>query len=233
MSKHYKFILNQQINDKYDITLVNANIQSCIDRIEYNKKEARKFKRYLDNNTKILLDNENATLQVQERNAILEKISVINRQISKDAAVKPVKIPKEWPKDLILPALPALPDSTNDYVWYQSYKRKDGNRKNYDKSRQGLSVIIPTFNRSKILAITLASLVKQRTHFSYEIIVADDGSSEDISRVIRNFEHKLDIKYVRQKDYGYQLCAVRNLGIRTAKYDFIAILDCDMAANPY
>lgn len=218
-----------KLADKYDITLVNANIQSCIDRIECNKKEARKFKRYLDNNTKILLDNENATLQAQERNAILEKISVINRQISKDAAVKPVKIPKEWPKDLILPA---LPDSTNDYVWYQSYK-KDGNRKSYDKSRQGLSVIIPTFNRSKILSITLASLVKQRTHFSYEIIVADDGSSEDISRVIRNFEHKLDIKYVRQKDYGYQLCAVRNLGIRTAKYDFIAILDCDMAANPY
>lgn len=84
-----------KLADKYDITLVNANIQSCIDRIEYNKKEARKFKRYLDNNTKILLDNENATLQAQERNAILEKISVINRQISKDSAIKPVKIPKE------------------------------------------------------------------------------------------------------------------------------------------
>ena len=43
------------------------------------------------------------------------------------------------------------------------------------------------------------------------------------------YENQLDIKYVRQKDYGYQLCAVRNLGLRTAKYEFVSILDCDMA----
>lgn len=50
--------------------------------------------------------------------------------------------------------------------------------------------------------------------------------------MIRKFEQLIDIKYVRQKDNGYQLCAVRNLGLRTARYNFVAILDCDMAPNP-
>ncbi|EPE0582732.1 glycosyltransferase family 2 protein, partial [Escherichia coli] len=50
--------------------------------------------------------------------------------------------------------------------------------------------------------------------------------------IVREFESLLNIKYVRQKDYGYQLCAVRNLGLRAAKYNYVAILDCDMAPNP-
>lgn len=71
-----------------------------------------------------------------------------------------------------------------------------------------------------------------KTKFNYEVIVADDGSKENIEQIIRKFEQLIDVKYVRQKDYGYQLCAVRNLGLRTAKYNFVAILDCDMAPNP-
>lgn len=80
--------------------------------------------------------------------------------------------------------------------------------------------------------MTLACLCNQKTKFNYEVIVADDGSKENIEQIIRKFEQLIDVKYVRQKDYGYQLCAVRNLGLRTAKYNFVAILDCDMAPNP-
>ncbi|STY90812.1 Hyaluronan synthase [Moraxella bovis] len=93
-------------------------------------------------------------------------------------------------------------------------------------------MIIPTFNRGHILEITLSCLINQKTQYSFEVIVADDGSREDICAIVRKYEKDLDIKYVRQKDYGYQLCAVRNLGLRTAKYDFVSILDCDMAPNP-
>lgn len=107
---------------------------------------------------------------------------------------------------------------------------KDGRREN--KNIDGLSIVVPTFNRSKILEITLACLCNQKTKFNYEVIVADDGSKENIEQVIRKFEQLIDIKYVRQKDNGYQLCAVRNLGLRTARYNFVAILDCDMAPNP-
>lgn len=94
------------------------------------------------------------------------------------------------------------------------------------------SIVIPTYNRAKILAITLACLCNQKTIYDYEVIVADDGSKENIEEIVREFESLLNIKYVRQKDYGYQLCAVRNLGLRAAKYNYVAILDCDMAPNP-
>ncbi|EHY5594237.1 glycosyltransferase, partial [Escherichia coli] len=137
-------------------------------------------------------------------------------------------IPSDWPKDL---NLSKLPESTNDFKWLANKKLvKDGRREN--KNIDGLSIVVPTFNRSKILEITLACLCNQKTKFNYEVIVADDGSKENIEQVIRKFEQLIDIKYVRQKDNGYQLCAVRNLGLRTARYNFVAILDCDMAPNP-
>ncbi|EKR5656260.1 glycosyltransferase, partial [Escherichia coli] len=117
------------------------------------------------------------------------------------------------------------------FKWLANKKLvKDGRREN--KNIDGLSIVVPTFNRSKILEITLACLCNQKTKFNYEVIVADDGSKENIEQVIRKFEQLIDIKYVRQKDNGYQLCAVRNLGLRTARYNFVAILDCDMAPNP-
>ncbi|MBW2850009.1 glycosyltransferase family 2 protein, partial [Escherichia coli] len=124
-----------------------------------------------------------------------------------------------------------LPESTNDYVWAGKRKELD----DYPRKQliiDGLSIVIPTYNRAKILAITLACLCNQKTIYDYEVIVADDGSKENIEEIVREFESLLNIKYVRQKDYGYQLCAVRNLGLRAAKYNYVAILDCDMAPNP-
>ncbi|END7576156.1 glycosyltransferase, partial [Escherichia coli] len=136
--------------------------------------------------------------------------------------------PLDWPSDL---TLPPLPESTNDYVWAGKRKELD----DYPRKQliiDGLSIVIPTYNRAKILAITLACLCNQKTIYDYEVIVADDGSKENIEEIVREFESLLNIKYVRQKDYGYQLCAVRNLGLRAAKYNYVAILDCDMAPNP-
>ena len=117
------------------------------------------------------------------------------------------------------------PEALNDFSWYKKLLSKTID------SQPALSVVIPTFNRARLLSITLASLVIQRTDYDFEVIVADDGSSENIIALVREFESKLDLKYVRQQDKGYQLCAIRNLGLRASKYPFIAILDCDMAPD--
>jgi len=137
-------------------------------------------------------------------------------------------IPADWPKDL---TLAPLPDGPNDYEWYiaNKYNKEEVEPAFHNKEEIGLSIVIPTFNRQRILGITLACLSHQKTEYSFEVIVADDGSKEDLTPVVRQFEQSMDIKYVRQKDYGYQLCAVRNLGLRTAKHEFVSILDCDMA----
>lgn len=117
----------------------------------------------------------------------------------------------------------SCPETINDFTWNKS------SEKGPIKSFPALSIVIPTFNRAKLLYITLACLAVQKTNYNFEVIVADDGSTEDIIGVVRDFESKLELKYVRQPDNGYQLCAVRNLGLRAAKYPFVAILDCDMA----
>lgn len=97
-----------------------------------------------------------------------------------------------------------------------------------------ISVVIPVFNRAEMLARTIACLMHQ-TYPSdlIEIVVADDGSEESPLPVLKPFkDHFASVKYVRQPDDGYQLCAIRNLGIRAAANDNIVVLDCDMAPVP-
>lgn len=170
----------------------------------------------------LILDVDTNDADNQRKHALKkyrEKIS----KTSAHAQVKKINpIPDDWPKDLVLAELPHGP---NDYEWNRRRKGK----KNSTTGTLGLSIIVPTFNRSKILDVTLACLTNQKTSYPFEVIVSDDGSKESIESVVRPYEKILDIKYVRQKDYGYQLCAVRNLGLRTSKYPFVAILDCDMA----
>ena len=64
------------------------------------------------------------------------------------------------------------------------------------------------------------------------MVIADDGSNDDPLAMVSEFDEILDIQYVRQKDLGYRLSEVRNLGIRTAKNDYVILLDCDMAPVP-
>lgn len=212
------------LKDVLKLKSFDVNIELCQKQIKLLNNNLRKE---YDPATQLLLHNSGIiNLGDYEYKNYLESYKKISSKKSEDAEVKEVNpIPKEWPKDLVLRPLPEGP---NDYKWWCSYKNKKL-PPDFTVDDVGLSIIIPTFNRSNILNITLACLCNQITNFNFEVIVADDGSKEQIVDVVRSYEDKLDIKYVRQKDYGYQLCAVRNLGIRTAKYSYVAILDCDMA----
>ena len=96
-----------------------------------------------------------------------------------------------------------------------------------------ISIVLPVYNRIDMLRRTMAML----THQTYplelmEIVIADDGSTDHPEQLILEFEEFFDVNYVRQKDLGYRLSHVRNLGVRAAKHDNIIILDCDMAPVP-
>ncbi|HCN9877383.1 TPA: glycosyltransferase, partial [Escherichia coli] len=225
--------LFEKVAEIYDVSWVEANIKLCQTALNLSEevdKLNRKAVIDIDAATKIMCSNAKAiSLNEVEKNEIISKYREITAKKSERAELKEVEpIPLDWPSDL---TLPPLPESTNDYVWAGKRKELD----DYPRKQliiDGLSIVIPTYNRAKILAITLACLCNQKTIYDYEVIVADDGSKENIEEIVREFESLLNIKYVRQKDYGYQLCAVRNLGLRAAKYNYVAILDCDMAPNP-
>ena len=85
-----------------------------------------------------------------------------------------------------------------------------------------LSIIIPTFNRCELLYRALNSVFKQ-TYSDYEVIVIDDGSTDDTAEMLqKNFTQ---VRYVFQSNKG--VSAARNKGLELAKGRWIAFLDSD------
>jgi glycosyltransferase involved in cell wall biosynthesis len=85
-----------------------------------------------------------------------------------------------------------------------------------------VSVIIPTFNRASVVTHAIDAVLKQ-TWRSTEVIVVDDGSTDQTSEVLKAYGNA--IVYIRQDNAGP--AAARNRGIRESKGDLIAFLDSD------
>jgi len=93
-----------------------------------------------------------------------------------------------------------------------------------------ISVIIPTFNRSAVLASCLAALVNQSLHKSkYEVIVADDGSEDSTEQFCRGLSPDFQFCYCRQKNSGAG--AARNLGLSRARGRYVLFMNDDTVAS--
>ena len=90
-----------------------------------------------------------------------------------------------------------------------------------------VSVIIATFNRAAFLSETLDSVMRQKFE-EFEVIVVDDGSTDDTKEVVRHYGDR--IRYVFQENRGPS--AARNLGVRHARAPWIAIQDSDDLCTP-
>lgn len=91
----------------------------------------------------------------------------------------------------------------------------------------GISVIIPAYNREKLLPQTLRSLLAP-TVPALEIIVVDDGASDGTAEVAESFGPP--IRVIRQKNAGP--AAARNRGFRESRGEFIHFFDSDDLALP-
>lgn len=88
--------------------------------------------------------------------------------------------------------------------------------------KNGVSVIIPTYNRSGLLVRAMKSALAAMSPID-EILVIDDGSTDDTEAVVRSFGGA--VRYIRIKNSGAS--AVRNRGIRLAERPLVAFLDSD------
>lgn len=86
-----------------------------------------------------------------------------------------------------------------------------------------VSVIIPTFNRAHMIGDALASVLQQ-TYKNIEVLVIDDGSTDNTQAVIANLNASC-VRYIKQKNAGAS--AARNFGITLSKADYVAFLDSD------
>jgi glycosyltransferase involved in cell wall biosynthesis len=87
------------------------------------------------------------------------------------------------------------------------------------------SVVIPVYNRAAELRRALESLLAQ-TERNFEVIVCDDGSTEDIRAVVQPLTHALRLQYQRIPNSGGP-ARPRNKAIVQARGEWIAFLDSD------
>jgi glycosyltransferase involved in cell wall biosynthesis len=98
---------------------------------------------------------------------------------------------------------------------------------NIPQSSSGVSVIIPAYNYSRYLPFALESVLNQ-TYSPVEVIVVDDGSTDDTNKVVARYGER--VKYIYQTNSG--LSAARNTGIKAASMPFVAFLDADDVWEP-
>lgn len=87
-----------------------------------------------------------------------------------------------------------------------------------------VSVVIPTYNAQAYLADTLAS-VRDQTLRGVEVVLVDDGSTDDTLQVAREFGASLDLRIITQDNAGP--AAARNSGIHAARGQYCAFIDSD------
>jgi glycosyltransferase involved in cell wall biosynthesis len=99
-------------------------------------------------------------------------------------------------------------------VYKQLYETKDSNTVD-------VSIVIPCYNYEKYIGAAIFSALHQNFTGSYEVIVVNDGSTDNSESIIKQYP----VRYVKQANSG--VAEARNHGIRIAKGNFIACLDAD------
>lgn len=103
------------------------------------------------------------------------------------------------------------------------YELKDGNEGFLKKVK--LSVVITNYNKEQYLAQCLQSVVEQ-TLKGIEIIVVDDGSTDNSMKVLEQYEKQHNnLKVYRQQNAG--VSAARNAGLQKANGEYVTFLDAD------
>jgi len=93
------------------------------------------------------------------------------------------------------------------------------------KTSPTVSVIIPTYNRAHMVGRAIQSVLAQ-TYQGFELIVADDASTDNTEEVVKSFNDER-LKYIRHEENSGTSAAPRNTGIKMARGEYIALLDSD------
>ena len=93
------------------------------------------------------------------------------------------------------------------------------------------SIIIPVYNRSHLLTETIDTALMQ-SHPDFEIIIVDDGSTENIKKVLdEKYRDESKIKYFRKQNE--ERGAARNYGLKHANGDYAVFFDSDDFMKPH
>ena len=108
------------------------------------------------------------------------------------------------------------------------YGKEDDYIKNKESYKYDLSLIIPVYNAESFLDECLNSLAKQKTTFQYEIILIDDGSTDNSLKILNDFKennNNLNIVIRHQENQG--ISNTRNTGLKIAEGKYVGFIDND------
>ncbi len=91
-----------------------------------------------------------------------------------------------------------------------------------------ISIIIPTYNRAHVLPRAIESVQKQEFK-DWQLIIVDDGSTDQTEELMQQFLQDDRIKYVKKENSG--AAHSRNVGVDHASFDWITFLDSDDEAK--
>ncbi len=91
------------------------------------------------------------------------------------------------------------------------------------------SIIIPAYNRANIIERAVISVLTQ-TYTNFELIIADDGSSDNTKDVIKKYLADERVHYYYQQNKG--VCAARNFGTTKSSGNYLIFLDSDDHVEP-
>ena len=96
-----------------------------------------------------------------------------------------------------------------------------------------ISILLATYNWPQALKLCLESLATQ-TDKNFEIIIADDGSSENTKLLIETIKvsHPISIKHLWQDDQGFRKTKILNQAIAAAHGNYLVFLDGDCIVQP-
>ena len=95
-----------------------------------------------------------------------------------------------------------------------------------------VSIIVPSYNEERVIERSIRSLLNQQ-YRNFEIIVIDDGSTDDTSKVAQKLEGnygRTDVRVIRQPNRGK--AAALNMGISVARGEFVLCVDADSNLHP-
>jgi hypothetical protein len=92
-----------------------------------------------------------------------------------------------------------------------------------------VSVILPTYNRARFIGDAIRS-VQAQSFRSWELLVVDDGSTDDTGLILEAFADDPRVKYIRKENGGSSLA--RNLGVERSTAPLIAYIDSDNVWYP-
>jgi len=108
------------------------------------------------------------------------------------------------------------------------FRQSKGSSRVFNKSTNLFSVIIPVFNRARLLESAISSVLAQNSA-DFELIVVDDGSTDLTPQILRQFEGSA--KIISQSNRGPG--AARNAAAQQARGNYLAFLDSDDVWFPW